>query len=35
MGMEMVIFNEPPPFTLPYEPFGRNTERERGVSRGG
>lgn len=28
MGMEMVIFNESPPFTLPYEPFGRNTGRE-------
>lgn len=25
MGMEMVIFNESPPFTLPYEPFGKKT----------
>lgn len=34
MGMEMVIFNESPPFTLPYEPFGRNPGREGGVSLG-
>lgn len=35
MGMKMVIFNESSPFTLPYEPFGRNTGRKGGVSRGG
>lgn len=34
MGMEMVIFNESPPFTLPYEPFGRKGEGKRGVAWG-
>lgn len=34
MGMEMVIFNEWPPFTLPCEPLARKGEGKRGVAWG-